>query len=252
VQKAERRKSWLRWLVLLLVLVLRPASGWAGEFETANQAYDQGKFAEAKEGYEKLIESGSGSANIFYNLGNADFRLGSAGRAILNYERSLALNPHHPEAQANLKLLRDRNGAKLLPRSWSGKLADYLSPEIWAVLAAVEGWGVLFGIVFLVTRRRADKFGLWTLCLLSAVVCAAALVSLWSIAKDQTLAVVTAHQAEVRLAPAETAGVAEDLPAGSQVRVLSERGEWIYCELPGMGRGWIPDGAVERVRPAKS
>ena len=36
------------------------------------------------------------------------------------------------------------------------------------------------------------------------------------------------------------------------VRVLSERGEWIYCELPGQGRGWIPDGAVERVRPVKS
>ncbi len=46
--------------------------------------------------------------------------------------------------------------------------------------------------------------------------------------------------------------MAEALPAGSQVRVLSERGEWIYCELPGTGRGWIPDGAVERVRPAKS
>jgi hypothetical protein len=46
--------------------------------------------------------------------------------------------------------------------------------------------------------------------------------------------------------------VAEALPAGSQVRVLSERGEWVYCELPGMGRGWIPDGAVERVRPARS
>ena len=223
-----------------------------GDLETGNQAYDQGKFAEAKQGYEKLIDSGSGSANVFYNLGNADFRLGSAGRAILDYERALALNPRHPEAQANLKLLRDQNGAKLLPLSWSSRMANYLTPEIWTIVAAVSGWAVIFGLVFLVTSRRDENFGLWMLCLLSVVVCAVAVVSLWSIAKDQTLGVITARQAEARLAPAESAGVAEALPAGSQVRVLSERGEWVYCELPGKGRGWIPDGAVERVRPAKS
>lgn len=241
----------LRW-VMLFALAWLPAMGWAGDFETANQAYDQGKFAEAKDGYEKVIAGGSGSANIFYNLGNADFRLGSAGRAILDYERALALNPRHPEAQANLKLLRDQNGAKLLPLSWNSRMANYLTPEIWAILAAVSGWAVLFGMVFLATNRRSENFGWWTLCLLSAAVCAVAAVSLWSIAKDQTLGVITAHEAEARLAPAESAGVAGALPAGSQVRVLSERGEWVYCELPGQLRGWIPDGAVMRVRPAKS
>ncbi|MEP6671267.1 MAG: tetratricopeptide repeat protein [Chthoniobacter sp.] len=238
--------------LLLAVLALGTASSWAGEFETANQAYDQGKFSEAKGGYEKLLESGSGSANIYYNLGNTDFRLGSAGRAILNYERTLALNPHHPEARANLKLLRDQNGAKLLPRTWNSRVAALLTPQVWTMVASVTGWIFAFGIVWIVISRRDDNFGLWTFSLASALVCAVALVSIWSIAKDQTLAVITAKQTEARLAPAESAGVAEALPAGSQVRVLSERGEWIYCELPGLGRGWIPDGAVERVRPVKS
>jgi hypothetical protein len=170
----------------------------------------------------------------------------------LNYERALTLNPRHPEARANLKLLRDQNGAKLLPASWSSRMAGLLSPNAWTVLAAVSGWIVLFGLLFLFTRKQADNLGLWTLTLLSVVVCAVAAVSLWSIRKDQALAVITAKQTEARLAPAESAGVAEALPAGSQVRVLSERGEWIYCELPGLGRGWIPEGAVERVRPANS
>jgi hypothetical protein len=116
----------------------------------------------------------------------------------------------------------------------------------------VAGWAVIFGFVFLVTSRREENLGAWLLWLLSVAVCAVSAVSLWTVAKDQTLAVITAHEAEARLAPAESAGVAEALPAGSQVRVLSERGEWVYCELPGKGRGWIPDGAVERVRPEKS
>lgn len=243
---------WSAAFVVLLVTLWLPICGWAGDFDAANQAYDQGKFAEAKNGYEKLIESGAGSANVYYDLGNADFRIGSAGRAILNYERALALSPRHPEALANLKLLREQNGAKLLPISWNSRLAHLLTVDIWTILTAVTGWIVLFGFVLLVTSRRSENFGLWILTLFSAVLCAVAGVSLWSISKDQALAVITAKQTEARLAPAESAGVAAPLTAGSQVRVLSERGEWIYCELPDLGRGWIPEGAVERVRPVKS
>src|SRR5258708_3624899 len=193
----EDRRS-LCWIVLLGVAMLGcwPAVGRAGEFETANQVYDQGKFAEAKEGYEKLIESGAGSANVYYNLGNADFRLGSAGRAMLGYERALALSPRHPEAQANLKLLRQQNGAKLRPLSWSERIAVNLPADAWSIVAAVAGWVVLFGLVLILTNRQRGNLGWWTLALLSAAVCAVAVGSLWSGPRDQTPAIVTAQQTE--------------------------------------------------------
>jgi hypothetical protein len=53
---------------------------------------------------------------------------------------------------------------------------------------------------------------------------------------------------EARLQPADSAGLAEALPAGSRVQILRERGEWLYCMLPGQKPGWIPRPAVERVR----
>jgi tetratricopeptide (TPR) repeat protein len=223
----------------------------AAGLEDANQAYDQGKFAEAKDGYEKLLESG-GNANVYYDMGNTDYRLGSTGRAILDYERALALNPRHPEARANLRLLRDKAAAKLLPLSWQEQLAAVLPPETWTILAAVAGWSVLFAFLLIFTSRGRDNFGRWALAVFGVLVCAVALVPLRSIARDQDRAVITAHETQARLAPAESAGVAEALPAGSQVRVLSIRGPWVYCELPGAGRGWIPDGAVERIRPGRS
>jgi tetratricopeptide (TPR) repeat protein len=259
MRKAERNlslSSWKipRWFAALaaLCLALLPIRGRASDFDTANQAYDQGKFADAKAGYEKVIESGAGSANVYYNLGNAEFRLNDAGHAILNYERALALSPRHPEALANLRLLREKSGSRLLPVSWSSRLAHLLTTNIWTVLVAVSSWIVLFGVAFISTSRQADHFGGWLLTLLSVVVCAVSSVSLWSMTRDQALGVITARETEARLAPAESAGVAEALPAGSQVRVLSERGEWIYCELPGLGRGWVPEGAVQHVRPVKS
>ena len=40
-----------------------------------------------------------------------------------------------------------------------------------------------------------------------------------------------------------------DLPEGSEVKILSKRGEWVYAALPNNLNGWIPATSVESVRP---
>src|SRR6476469_10356055 len=87
-------------------------------FTKANQAYADGRLEEAATAYESLISSGNWNANLFYDLGNARYRLGDFGQAILNYERSLALDPRHPEADANLRLARDEARALELRKNW--------------------------------------------------------------------------------------------------------------------------------------
>lgn len=234
-------------LSLLLPVVVR-----AGDFETANELFDQGKFAEAKQHYEKLVETGEGSANVFFNLGNADYRLGSTGRAMLDYERALALAPRHPEARANLTLLRERSGAKLPVLSWSEKIFASQSLIVWTVAATAAAWMSIFAVAYLATSARPDKAGLWFLLLVGVAGLAVAGAGVRQGMKDLSLGIITAKKTEARLAPAESAGVAEALPEGSRVRVLSERGAWIYGELPGALRGWIPRAALERVRPEPS
>ncbi len=241
--------SRLAFLVLFFLLLVGAR---AGDFETANELFDAGKFAEAKAGYEKLIEEGAGSANVFHNLGNADYRLGSAGRAMLNYERALALDPRHPEARKNLDLLRERAGAKLPVQSWSGKIFASQPLTIWTVAASVAAWVSIFGIAGLATSARVEKGGVWVVTIAGLVGLAFAGTGVWLGLKETALGIVTAQRTEARLAPAQSAGVAEALPAGSRVRVLSERGAWIYCELPGAGRGWLPEGSLERVTPERS
>ena len=61
--------------------------------QNANQAFHDGRFQEAIDNYTTLLESGRSNAALFYDLGNAWFRLGNLGKAILNYERALALDP---------------------------------------------------------------------------------------------------------------------------------------------------------------
>src|SRR5205814_7261015 len=120
------------------------------DFGKANQEYAQGHFKEAIAGYETLVRSGPLSANLFYDLGNAYFRTGDFGRAILNYERALALEPHHPEATANLQIARDEAHALELQPGRLERYLEFASVNQYTVTAAVAFWIAAFCLAALV------------------------------------------------------------------------------------------------------
>src|SRR5213083_1879888 len=128
------------------------------EFAKANQEYAQGHFKEAISGYETLVRAGQWSANVFYDLGNAYFRTGNFGRAILNYERALALEPHHPEAAANLQIARDEARALEMQQSWPERYLQFASVNQYSATAAVAFWaGALCIVALIFTSRRSVR-----------------------------------------------------------------------------------------------
>ena len=62
------------------------------------------------------------------------------------------------------------------------------------------------------------------------------------------LAIVTGKNVQARLATADTANSILALPSGSEVKILSTRGDWIYAGLPNNLRGWIPAKDAQQVR----
>ena len=100
-------------IVLLLALGSAPAI-YAGQtqerFDEANQSYYRGEYEKASEQYTTLLEAGqSEDPGLYHNLGNAHFRLGGYGYAILAYRRGMMLNPNEVLAQSlerNLRVTR--------------------------------------------------------------------------------------------------------------------------------------------------
>jgi tetratricopeptide (TPR) repeat protein len=219
-------------------------------FARANQAYGEGRFQEAVEGYQSLVESGRRHAHLFYNLGNSWFRQGDFGKAILNYERALALDPNHPEASANLRLARDEARALELRKDGIERYAAMATQTQYTVAAAIAFWVVLFGLTGLYFSQRRSA-GRMAVVGLAVIVCALASLGLNTLEKGahgRALAIVTGKDIEARFATADNARSILTLPPGSEIKVLSERGEWVYAALPNDQRGWIPGRAVERVR----
>jgi hypothetical protein len=66
--------------------------------------------------------------------------------------------------------------------------------------------------------------------------------------RGNALAIVSAKETDARLATADNAKSILILPPGSEIKILSERGDWIYAALPNDQRGWIPAQSAERVR----
>ena len=250
-----RRTSAIHWLgaVLLGLVALRSAAAAApatDEFARANQEFAEGHFRAAIDLYSAHVERGERNAVLFYNLGNACYKEGDFGRAILNYERALQLEPHHPEAEANLRLVRDKARALELRRNWLERALERATSNQYTVAAAASFWLALFALAALLFARRRSGglvFGL----LFASAVFAFAVYALYvreNGAKGRALAVVTAKTTEARLATADSAGTVLTLPPGSEVKILSTRGDWTYVALPNEQRGWIPAANAERVR----
>ena len=220
------------------------------EFAKANQDYAQNNFKEAISGYETLVRSGQWSANVFYNLGNAYFRAGDFGRAILNYERALALERHHPEAKANLQIARDEARALELQQSWLERYLQFASINQYVITATVAFWLVLFCVVGLIFARRRSA-AIIAVLIVSLLIFGIAILAIYELdqgSKGRALAVVTGKDVQARIATADTANSVLALPPGSEIMILSTRGDWVYAALPNNLRGWIPEKSAEQVR----
>src|ERR1700680_429591 len=140
--------------ILAIVFASAAYADTPAEFAKANQEYAAGHFKEAIDLYEQAVRSGSRSANLFYDLGNAYFHSGNFGRAILNYERALALDRHHPEAQANLRIVRDEARALELTPTLAERYLKFSNVNQFTIASAIALWVATFCIVALIFARR--------------------------------------------------------------------------------------------------
>jgi tetratricopeptide (TPR) repeat protein len=234
----------------ILCLFVSASAFAQAEFAKGNQEYAQGNFKEAINNYEAVVHAGHWNANLFYDLGNAYFRTHDFGRAILNYERALALDNHHPEATANLQIARDEARALELQPTKLERYLQFASVNQYAIAASVAFWLGIFGIVALIfaRRRSAALLFLSILCLLVGGLAVWAIHTLDNGSEGRGLAIVTGNDVQARLATADTANSVLALPPGSEIKILSMRGDWMYAALPNDLRGWIQTKNAEQVR----
>jgi len=224
-------------------------------FFHANALYKDGQYVAAAGEYEQLLRSGLQSGNLYFNLGNAYFKSGEKGKAILNYERARRLLPSDPDLEANLAYARSLTGAEACtPALWerlafpiarrmaTGRLV-WLTSALYTVL-----------LLALATYRLWIQRPRWLVytatALAAAVVVASTSLTKQVLADDwQRQAVVVAAEGEtaVRFEPAGNGTVHFTLKEGSLVHVLDMRQGWLQIARCDGRRGWLPKEAIEEL-----
>lgn len=121
---------------------------------SADSAYTAGNFEEAAKLYETEIKENGSSAGLYYNLGNCHYRLGKYAKAVLDYERSLRLDPTNEKTRANLALLNTKLVDK---KGFEGSFFSRTFDDITNLFSS-NGWAWLGLILFLFTIAAAALY----------------------------------------------------------------------------------------------
>ena len=231
----------------------------------ANQAAASDPAA-ARDLYQKAIlrlelivrKGGVRNGKLYYNIGNAYFRMGDLGRAILYYRRAERLIPDDPNLRQNLHTARRQRRDKIeVPERTRVLHTLFFWHYDFSTQIRLTLFTVCFALVWVcaIARRFSRKALLAWGIVLSAVLAAMLFGSLLVEElhdRGHVGGVVLAPEVVARKGDSETyqASFEEPLHAGSEFERLERRGDWLHVALADGRRCWLPAKAVALVRQA--
>lgn len=207
----------------------------------------------------KLVATEMGArrapAALMYNIGNAALLSGEAGEAVLWYKRAERLAPNDSDVRTNLAAAREKVGSTASVRPKDSVLdqltiIEFAPPaaRFWTAAAGLTAmWTLALWRLFGATRRPS-RLGV-AACGVIGVLAGASLAPRELRLREPTEAVVL-RETTGRAGPDEGTyepKPASPLKAGTEVRVVEERGSWTLVELGDGTRSWVLGKAVERV-----
>jgi tetratricopeptide (TPR) repeat protein len=229
---------------LLIVLLTGVVHDAYADGKVASRFFDQGvaaaKVGDARQAFEMFDESVAAqpASGSLYNFGNAAWRMGQPGPAVLAWEQSLWLDPRNENAQTSLRYARHSGDLDEPDLRWFEVCSSWLPAEWWPWLAAGSFWCCVSLLVLpsVLRRRRRDWFqALAAGCAAVFLLCLPALAGLNSRAR---LGFILPQEAPLRVTPTAEAQVLTYLPSGEPVRQQSVRGDYALIRTR-YSSGWV-------------
>ncbi|EEF57924.1 hypothetical protein Cflav_PD0874 [Pedosphaera parvula Ellin514] len=206
-------------------------------FKQGVQAYAGGEFDQSAEFFRQATTV-SPSFGALHNLGNAEWKAGHGGAAILAWEQAQWLSPFSKQTRENLLFARREAQLDAPELTWYEVCSSWLPPDLWIWIAFVSFWLAVALMVLpgALRWRRAD----WHQGLAVAAL-ALFLLTIPGIIGVHTrtrLGIVLSQEAPLRLTPTSEGQVLVRLHGGEGARLEKQRGKFIFVRTTG-GAGWV-------------
>lgn len=242
----------LNFIVFLWVLLFS-ATTLAQNFEKqlfqAQESYANSKYDTAALIYQSIIDSGYQSPELYYNLGNAYFKLQEIPSAILYYEKALKLRPSDENIQYNLQLCNTLIPDRIedVPRiffiRWYQSLYNYFPIDTWAYIGLIlfASFSFLLLIFFLSHRSTWKKLGFWsaTFVLFLSLFSFFLTYQKYASFKNHDEAIIFTPSITVKSSPAKNSVDLFVIHEGTKVTILDQVGNWKKIKIQNGSIGWL-------------
>jgi tetratricopeptide (TPR) repeat protein len=223
----------------------------------ANQKYQEGKYEESIELYQKIISEGFESSVLYYNLGNASFRSNKIGKARIYYEKALKLDPNNEDATFNLTYLEGilvdkfEDIPELFLKTWLRSLISLMNSDQWAIISMAAFFlaALLFSMYLLLRKVSIRKTGFYGGLILLLITLFSFAFS-WKQRNSEIIpesAVVIEYLVNVKSTPRDTGTDLFVLHEGAKVWLEDIAGEWREIRLSDGRKGWVPIASIENI-----
>ena len=204
------------------------------------------KFRQAQRLFSYVSDKGVNTPALYTNIGTSALQAENLGNAVLSFRRALLLDPDYPKALKNLKQAR-----KLLPNwvpkpsdenildsffTWNKSISTSERTGLAAIFFFVSSIGFSISIYWRIGAVRNLSFlplFIWIVLITSHV------IEINS--SDGKEAVVTVNDTIARVSDSINSpqSFSQPLPAGIEVVVLEERGDWARVILSNRREAWL-------------
>ncbi len=250
-----------RYGMCLLLLLSMPLISWSSDFatlyKTANEQYRKTQYQDAVTSYTKILDGGYQSEAVYYNLGNAYFKLGDLPSALLYYEKAHKLAPGDEDINFNIYFANSKTPDKVEPApaffvtQWWHSIILFFSISALAtlsVLAFIIGSGLL--VLYLFTNivfLKKVSFYIGVLAIISGLSFVFISNRQVHYFNDHHQAIIFSGSVNVRSGPGDQAATLFILHDGTKVNILDNNNGWIKVQLANGSEGWIEQTDIKEI-----
>ncbi len=244
--------------LFLILFFLNAQSQVEVVFDEGNALYNQGNYTEAIEKYTSIINNGSESAELYYNLGNAYYKINDIANSIFYFEKSLLLDPNNNETKNNLSFSQNMTLDRIetVPvnqvSKFISKFTNLFDYNTWFLISIIfEFLSLIVFSLYLFNKNSNTKkryFSIGSIFLFCFIIFLILGVNSKSEYEKNNPAILFDNRISFKSEPNERSEELFLLNEGTKVNVLEKLNEWSLVELSNGSKGWILSSTFQTIK----
>ena len=248
-------------IILIMLFVLETSFGQTTPeflFNEGNKAYNAADYENAISLYEQTIKMGKHSAELYYNLGNANYRLNKVAESIYYFEKAKLMRPKDKDILTNSAFANNMtiDAIEKIPISQIDQINKFIigifSFEIWTYFTLILLWifTILFlGYLFFIRTILKRRFFFSSLGILLLFIFSFSITySIDQNEKNRKFAILFSKQIDIWSEPNQQGDRLFVLHEGTKVQLLDSLEEWQKIRIANGSEGWIKEALFKKIK----